>query len=98
VPIGPIRHGDDLALTGRGNQHAASANCREVSEQDSALCRKPALYRVRAALLIVIAAALALSHLGHLDPRNLQPAPRTILGSSPVLYRYRRRPDRRCWR
>ena len=38
------------------------------------------LYRVLAALLIVIAAALTLSHLGNLDPPNLQPAPRTILG------------------
>jgi uncharacterized protein len=38
------------------------------------------LYRVLAALLIVIAAALILSHLGNLDPPNLQPAPRTIFG------------------
>ena len=44
------------------------------------MVRKPTLYRVLAALLIVIAAALTLSHLGHLDPPNLQPAPRTILG------------------
>jgi uncharacterized membrane protein YfcA len=38
------------------------------------------LYRVLAALLIVIAAALTLSHLGNFDPPNLQPAPRTIFG------------------
>jgi len=43
--------------------------------------RRPTLQRVRAALLIVIAAALTCSHLGHLDPPNLQPAPRTILGT-----------------
>ena len=43
-------------------------------------CHKPTLQRVRAALLTVIAAALTCSHLGHLDPPNLQPAPRTILG------------------
>jgi uncharacterized membrane protein YfcA len=30
--------------------------------------------------VIVIAAVLTWSHLGHLDPPNLQPAPRTILG------------------
>ena len=42
--------------------------------------RKGTLQRVRAALLIVIAAALTCSHLGHLDPPDLQPAPRTILG------------------
>jgi hypothetical protein len=42
--------------------------------------RKRTLYRVLAALLIVIAAALTWSHLGHLDPLNLKPAPRTILG------------------
>jgi uncharacterized membrane protein YfcA len=44
------------------------------------VCRWPTLQRVLAALPIVIAAALARSHLGHLDPPNLQPAPRTILG------------------
>ena len=30
--------------------------------------------------MIVIAVVLTWSHLGHLDPPNLQPAPRTILG------------------
>ena len=38
------------------------------------------LYRVLAALLVVIAPALTWSHVGHLDPLNLQPAPHTILG------------------
>jgi hypothetical protein len=69
-----------------------------LAKCSTSVARKPTLYRVWAALLIVIAAALTLSHLGHLDPPNLQPAPRTFSGSSPVSYRYRRRPDRRCWR
>jgi hypothetical protein len=42
------------------------------------------LYRVLAALLIVIAAALILSHLGNLDPPNLQPARAPSSGSAPV--------------
>ena len=48
--------------------------------QDGSCVPQGTLYRVLAALLIVIAAALTLSHLGNFDPPNLQPAPRTIFG------------------
>jgi uncharacterized protein len=42
--------------------------------------RSATLYRVLAALLVLIAAALASSHLGHLDPLTIQPVPRAIIG------------------
>jgi uncharacterized protein len=65
----------------------------------AAECRKLTLYRVLAALLIVIAAALTWSHVGHLEPPNLQPAPHTILGIlASVGIGIVARPDRRYWR
>jgi hypothetical protein len=51
-----------------------------LAKCSTSVARKPTLYRVWAALLIVIAAAPDLEPLGHLDPPNLQPTPRTILG------------------
>ena len=42
--------------------------------------RSATLYRVLAALLVLIAAALAWSHFGHLDPLTIQPVPRAVIG------------------
>jgi uncharacterized protein len=42
--------------------------------------RSATLYRVLAALLVLIAAALAWSHFGKLNPLTIQPVPRTIIG------------------
>jgi uncharacterized protein len=58
-----------------GNRQDADFSCK--AEGHRGRVTRATLYRVLAALLIVIAAALTWSHL---DPLNLQPAPRTILG------------------
>jgi hypothetical protein len=79
-----------------GNRQDADFSCK--AEGHGGRVTRATLYRVLAALLIVIAAALTWSHLGHLDPLNLQPAPRTILGILRCRCRHRRRPDRRYWR
>ena len=42
--------------------------------------RSATIYRVLAALLALIAAVLAWSHIGHLDPLTIQPVPRAIIG------------------
>lgn len=42
--------------------------------------RSATLHRVLVALLVLIAAALAWHHFGHLDPLLLEPVPRTLLG------------------
>jgi uncharacterized protein len=42
--------------------------------------RSATIYRVLAALLALIAAVHAWSHIGHLDPLTSQPVPRAIIG------------------
>jgi len=42
--------------------------------------RSATIYRVLATLLALIAAVLAWSHFGHLDPITIQPVPRAIIG------------------
>ena len=42
--------------------------------------RSATIYRVLATLLILIAAVLAWSHIGHLDPLTIQPVPRAVIG------------------
>jgi uncharacterized membrane protein YfcA len=42
--------------------------------------RSATIYRVLAALLVLIAAVLAWSHFGHLDPLTIQPILRAIIG------------------
>jgi uncharacterized protein len=45
--------------------------------------RSATIYRVLAALLVLIAAVLAWSHIGHLDPLTIQPVVRAIWVYSP---------------
>jgi uncharacterized protein len=43
--------------------------------------RSATIYRVLAVLLVLIAAVLAWSHFGHLDPLTIQPVLRAIIGA-----------------